>query len=104
MVFQYINIRQVPRDVLKTVASGLGFQHLPRDVRMLMHEMHEKPCLVPLFLHGGAHINMDYPGKATITEHSSPKTLIKVGLTRNEITEQHSYENILTNQRGTATA
>ena len=31
MVFQCITIRQVPREVLKTVASGLGFQHLPRD-------------------------------------------------------------------------
>ena len=30
MVFQWINIRQVPREVLKTAASGLGFQHLPR--------------------------------------------------------------------------
>ena len=32
MVFQYINIRQVPREVLKTAASGFGFQHLPRDL------------------------------------------------------------------------
>ena len=32
MVFQCINIRQVPRKVLETVASGLGFQHLPRDL------------------------------------------------------------------------
>ena len=24
-------IRQVPREVLKTVASSVGFQHLPRD-------------------------------------------------------------------------
>ena len=31
MVFQCINIRQVPREVLKTAAFGLGFQHLPRD-------------------------------------------------------------------------
>ena len=29
MVFQYIKICQVPREVLKTVASSLGFQHLP---------------------------------------------------------------------------
>ena len=29
--FQCINIHQVPREVLKTAASGLGFQHLPRD-------------------------------------------------------------------------
>ena len=32
MVFQCINIRQVLREVLKTVASGLGFQHLSRDL------------------------------------------------------------------------
>ena len=32
MVFQCINIRQVPCEVLKTAAFGLGFQHLPRDV------------------------------------------------------------------------
>ena len=32
MVFQCINIRQVPCEVLKTVAFGLGFQHLPRDL------------------------------------------------------------------------
>ena len=32
MVFHCINIRQVPREVLKTAASGLGFQHLPRDL------------------------------------------------------------------------
>ena len=30
--FQCINIRQVPGEVLKTEASGLGFQHLPRDL------------------------------------------------------------------------
>ena len=32
MVFQCINIRQVPWEVLKTAASGLSFQHLPRDL------------------------------------------------------------------------
>ena len=31
MFFQYINIRQVPWEVLKK-AFGLGFQHLQRDV------------------------------------------------------------------------
>ena len=30
MVFQCINICQVPWEVLKTAAFGLGFQHLPR--------------------------------------------------------------------------
>ena len=32
MVFQCINIPQVPWEVLKTAAFGLGFQHLPRDL------------------------------------------------------------------------
>ena len=32
MAFQCIDIRQVPREVLKTAASGLGFQHLPRNL------------------------------------------------------------------------
>ena len=30
--FSCINIRQVPRGVLKTEAGGRGFQHLPRDL------------------------------------------------------------------------
>ena len=32
MVFKCINIRQVPREVFKTAASGLCFQHFPRDL------------------------------------------------------------------------
>ena len=32
MIFQYINICPVPREMLKTSAYGLGFQHLPRDL------------------------------------------------------------------------
>ena len=32
MVFQCINILQVPWEVLKTAAFGLGFQRLPRDL------------------------------------------------------------------------
>ena len=32
MVFQCINIRQAPWEVLKTDARGLDFQHLPRDL------------------------------------------------------------------------
>ena len=32
MVFQCINIRPVPWEVLKTAAFGFGFQHLPRDL------------------------------------------------------------------------
>ena len=30
MVFECINVCQVPREMLKTSAFGLGFQHLPR--------------------------------------------------------------------------
>ena len=32
MVFQCINIRPVPWEVLKTAAISPGFQHLPRDL------------------------------------------------------------------------
>ena len=32
MVFQCINIRQVPWEELKTADFGLGFQHLPQDL------------------------------------------------------------------------
>ena len=32
MPFQCINIRQVPREVLKTEAGGLRFQHLSREL------------------------------------------------------------------------
>ena len=32
MFFHRINIRQVPWEVLKTAAFGLGFQHLPRNL------------------------------------------------------------------------
>ena len=30
--FSCINIRKVPREVLKTEAGGRGFQHFPRDL------------------------------------------------------------------------
>ena len=30
--FSCINIRQVPREVLKSETGGRGFQHLPRDL------------------------------------------------------------------------
>ena len=32
MDFQCINIRQVPWEMFKTAAFGLGFQQLPRDL------------------------------------------------------------------------
>ena len=35
--FSGIYIRQVPWEVLETEAEGRGFQHLPRDLAMLMH-------------------------------------------------------------------
>ena len=34
-VFSCIQLRQVPREVLKAEARGLGFQHLPRDLANL---------------------------------------------------------------------
>ena len=47
MVLHCINIRQVPCEVLKTAAFGLGFQHLPLAWRMIMHE---KPCLISIMV------------------------------------------------------
>ena len=32
MVLSFINIRKVPRKMLKTSGFALGFQHLPRDL------------------------------------------------------------------------
>ena len=83
-----INIRQVPREVLKTAASGLGFQHLPRDLanvnawktmfdpyiiaqKAVSHVINsraltgEKPCINKaihaLLMHGYASFNMIVP-------------------------------------------
>ena len=35
--FSCINVCQVPREVLKTSAFGLAFQHLPRDLANVNH-------------------------------------------------------------------
>ena len=32
MILSFINIRKVPREMLKTEGFALGFQHLPRDI------------------------------------------------------------------------
>ena len=32
MILSFINIRQVPREVLRTSDYALGFQHSPRDL------------------------------------------------------------------------
>ena len=32
MILSFINIRKVPRGMLKTSGFALGFQHLPRDL------------------------------------------------------------------------
>ena len=32
MILPFINIRKVPREILKTSGFALGFQHLPRDL------------------------------------------------------------------------
>ena len=32
MILSFINIRKVPREVLKTSGFALGFQHFPRDL------------------------------------------------------------------------
>ena len=52
LVFQCINIRQVLREVLKTEARGLGFQHLPRD---LANVNAWKTMFVP---YTGAHLSL----------------------------------------------
>ena len=56
MVFQCINIRQVPWEVLKTAAFGLGFHTSHGTWRMLMQKNHVlslyRLCLV--YEHGGA--------------------------------------------------
>ena len=44
--FSCIKIRQVPREVLKTEAGGLGFQHLPRDLANV--NALQKPCSVAI--------------------------------------------------------
>ena len=32
MILSFVNIRKVPREMLKTSCFALGFQHLPRDL------------------------------------------------------------------------
>ena len=32
MILSFINIRKVPREMLKTSGFALGFRHLPRDL------------------------------------------------------------------------
>ena len=44
--FSCINIRQVPREVLKTEAGGRGFQHLPRGLTNV--KAIEKPCSIAI--------------------------------------------------------
>ena len=48
MVFECITIRQVPWEVLKTAAFGLGFLHLPWDLAnvnawKIMFDLYKKP-------------------------------------------------------------
>ena len=51
MVFQCINIRQVPIEALKTAASGLSFQHLPRDlVNINAWKTISDPCINKLHI------------------------------------------------------
>ena len=60
--FSYINIRQVPWEVLKTEAEGRGFQHLPRDLAnvnalknhvqsLLLHKTENICYITRYFLH-----------------------------------------------------
>ena len=45
--FPCINIRQVPREVLKTEAGGRGFQHLPRDLANV-NALKKKTCSIAI--------------------------------------------------------
>ena len=49
MVFQCINIHQVPWEVLKTAAFGLGFSVFNTSHGTWRILMHEKPYLIPAF-------------------------------------------------------
>ena len=44
--FSCINIRQIPKEVLKTEAVGRGFQHLPRDLTNV--SALKKPCSIAI--------------------------------------------------------
>ena len=39
MILSFINIRKVPREVLKTEGKALGIQHLPRDLATLPRDL-----------------------------------------------------------------
>ena len=73
MVFQCINIRQVPWEMLKTVAFGLDFQHLPRD---LANVNAWKTMFDPYIIYdkrNGNHIAYEYhnhDSRSTETQHS----------------------------------
>ena len=75
MVFQCINIRQVPLEVLKTAAFGIGFQHLPRDLANVnalknhIWSLYEQTN-VKLPKEGHLHIAQHSKGKAFAFWHS----------------------------------
>ena len=50
MILSFINIRKVPREMLKTLGFALGFQHLPRDLAnvnewKIMFDPYNDKCL-----------------------------------------------------------
>ena len=45
--FSCINIRQVPREELKTETGGRGFQHLPRDLTHV-NALKNKTCSIAI--------------------------------------------------------
>ena len=92
MVFQCINIRQVPFEVLKTAAFGLGFQHLPRDLvnvyawktlfdPYIMAFLSRRNNLYPLFIKGSRFLTNKhfYPRKVNKLIYSI-NTIIKCGI------------------------
>ena len=57
MVFQCINIRQVPWEVLITAAEGRGFQHLPRVLANVnAWEIMFDPYIVEVAVHAKQHL------------------------------------------------
>ena len=71
MIFQCINIRQVPREVLKT--GGLGFQHLPRD---LANVNAWKTMFDPYI--ENLHVKWCSPFTSTVSAHHIYENILKV--------------------------
>ena len=62
MILSFINIRKVPREVLKTSGFALGFQYLPRDLANVNEwKIIFDPYILSQFVYGDAHRNVGKP-------------------------------------------